>query len=146
MNEIILILGHVCASEQRKFHFNKKSGKCEDYITSNCGPGTYNILYNFWNGSHAIPMQWGKVFTKIIMPYYYKLGCIFDNFQFFFLSKNKFALVWMGQAAFVIVFLLMLAPIRAFYFKINRTYILFFASSEICSSVPWRWKQTYYDE
>ena len=34
----------------------------------------------FWNGSHAIPMQRGLVFTKIIIPSKCKLGLIFANF------------------------------------------------------------------
>ena len=35
---------------------------------------------NFWRGSHAIPMQRGMVFTKIIIPYQ-KLGRIFAYLQ-----------------------------------------------------------------
>ena len=41
----------------------------------------------------GIPMQRGMVFTKIIIPYNYKLGRIFANFIFIFLSKNKYAFV-----------------------------------------------------
>ena len=36
-----------------------------------------------WKGSHAILMQRGLVFTKII-----KLGCIFENFLFFCQKTN----------------------------------------------------------
>ena len=44
-------------------------------------------LIIFSNDSHAIPMQ--RVFTKIVITQKCKLGRLFDNFQFFFFSKNK---------------------------------------------------------
>ena len=50
---------------------------------------TLKIKRPFWNGSHAIPMQRGLVFTKIIRPQKWKLGRIFDNFLFFFLKPNQ---------------------------------------------------------
>ena len=35
--------GHVCSSEQRRFRFNKKTGKCEDFSTLNCDNGYSSI-------------------------------------------------------------------------------------------------------
>ena len=55
-------------------------------------PSTPNMV-SFWNGTLAIPLQRGMVFTKIIIPWNCRLDRIFANFLFFFLSKNKFAFV-----------------------------------------------------
>ena len=36
-------LDSLCSSEQRRFHFNKKTGKCEDFLTMNCRNGYTSI-------------------------------------------------------------------------------------------------------
>ena len=59
--------------------------KCTCIITNNCeGELCMVICRSFWSGSHAIPLQRCLIFTKIIIPQNYKLGCIFADFHFFF--------------------------------------------------------------
>ena len=43
----------------------------------------------FWNGSLAIPLQRGIVFSKKIIPQNHKLGCIIADVPFIFQSKKQ---------------------------------------------------------
>ena len=48
-----------------------------------------SFFLSFWNCSHAIPLQRGLVFTKIITPKDCKLSHLIADFLFFFLSQTK---------------------------------------------------------
>jgi hypothetical protein len=51
------IVGNVCATEQRRFHFNKKTGKCEDFVTSNCGTGAAGYVSMDDCEAHCLPQR-----------------------------------------------------------------------------------------
>ena len=51
---------------------------------------TVSIGENFWNGSHAIPLQWGM---QLVIAVNGKLGRKFVDFLFLILLIYKFAFV-----------------------------------------------------
>ena len=51
------IQGNICATEQRRFHFNKKTGKCEDFITSNCGNDAAGYVSMDDCEAHCLPQR-----------------------------------------------------------------------------------------